>query len=118
VPLELGHDAFPTRGVADERVSGRAAVDEDVVDHPAIVVGQEAVLDLVGRQAGDVVGRDPLQPVERARPLERQPAHVADVEEADPVRTARCSSTIVVYWMGIDQPANSTSRPPFCPCHA
>ena len=33
-------------------------------------------------------------------------------------RTAWCSSTIVEYWTGIDQPPNSTSRPPWAWCQS
>ncbi len=34
------------------------------------------------------------------------------------LRTAWCSSTIDVYWTGIDQPPNSTSRPPWAWCQS
>ena len=50
---------------------------------PPSLVGHQAVLDLARREPGDVVGRDALEPGERVGPVEREPAHVADVEQPD-----------------------------------
>ena len=52
---------------------------------PPSLVGDQAVLDLVSASRRHLVGGDSLEPVEDARPVERQPAHVADVEKPDPL---------------------------------
>ena len=50
---------------------------------PPVCVGDQAVLDLVVGQGRHAVGGHPLEPVENAGPVESQPPHVADVEQAD-----------------------------------
>jgi len=58
------------------------AVDEEVVDDAAVLVGEAAVLGLAVGQFGGVVGGDALDEVEGMGSLEDELAHVADVEDA------------------------------------
>jgi hypothetical protein len=58
----LGDDVFAVRSVADNRVTERETIDEDVVDQPSLIVGHHAVLDLVDGEAGDLVRGDALKP--------------------------------------------------------
>ncbi len=44
--LELLDDARPIRRVADNQVGKRLTINQDIVDHPAPVVGHQAILDL------------------------------------------------------------------------
>ena len=78
--LQLLDDFTPIRRVADHQKRKRLPVNQDIVDHSTPVVGHQAILDLVVGQPGDLVGRHPLQPFEDARAVERQSAHMADVE--------------------------------------
>ncbi len=81
MPLELLDDLRPVRCVADDQVGHRLAVNEDIVDHPAPIVGHQAILDLTVRETRDFVGRDAFQPRQHRRAVESQLTHVADVEQ-------------------------------------
>ena len=58
------------------------AVGEEVVEHPAVLAAQHAVLRAVGGELGDVVGEDPLQERLGVGPGRLDLAHVRDVEDA------------------------------------
>ena len=85
VLLELGQHGGPVGRVTDQVVAVLVAIDQDVVDQPALIVGHQAVLDLVGIQLRDLVGGDPLQPGQHSRAVEGEAAHVADVKDPHPL---------------------------------
>ncbi len=67
--------------VGDDEVAVAAEpVGEEVVEHAAVLGAEAGVLGAADRDLGDVVGEDPLQEGERARPLDLDLAHVGDVE--------------------------------------
>ena len=76
-------DPGAIRGIADDQVGKRLAVDEDIVYHAAALVGHQAILDLSVVKPCDLVRRHAFQPLQDPRPVEGQPAHVADVEQTD-----------------------------------
>ena len=79
-PLEAG---LAVRRVDDEQVPVLVEpVDDQVVDDPAGLVGQQRVLRLAGREPVDVVRERRLQQVARRRPFDLDLAHVRDVEDA------------------------------------
>ena len=65
--------------------SRMVAMDQDVVDEPALIIGHQAVLNLVEIQLRDMVGGDPLQPGQHFRAVEGEAAHVADVKDPHPL---------------------------------
>jgi len=83
--LELGQHSGPVGSVTDQVVAVLVAIDQDVVDQPALIVGHQAVLDLVEIQLRDMVGGDPLQPGQHSRAVKGEAAHVADVENPHPL---------------------------------
>ena len=79
-PTEVG---LAIRGVDDEQIAALAeAVDDQVVDDPAVLVRQERVLRLPRRDPVEVVREEALQEGGRLRPLDLDLAHVRDVEDA------------------------------------
>ena len=71
------------RGVHDEEVGALAdPVDDQVVDDPAVLVRQQRVLRLAGRELVEVVRERALQQLVGTRPLHLELAHVRDVEDA------------------------------------
>ena len=81
--LKLGEHRWPVGRVADQVVAVLVTVNQDVVDQPALVIGHQAVLDLIEIQLRDMVGGDPLQPRQYSRAVEGEASHVADVEDPD-----------------------------------
>ena len=57
-------------------------VGDQVVDDPAVLVRQQRVLRAAGRDAVEVVREQALEQLVRARALDLELAHVADVEDA------------------------------------
>ena len=57
-------------------------VDDEVVDDSPVLVRQQRVLRLSGREPIEVVRECALQELVRARPLHLELAHVRDVEDA------------------------------------
>ncbi len=87
-PLELADDLGAVAGVADHAETAfglRNPIDEHVVEHAALVIDHQAVLDLLGIEPRDLVGGGAFQPGLGVGPLEAEPAHVADVEEPGPL---------------------------------
>ncbi len=79
-PLEV---AFPVRRVDDEQIAAALdAVDDQVVDDPALLVGQERVLRPADVDLVDVVREQRLEELPGRRPLDVELAHVRDVEDA------------------------------------
>ena len=78
---EPGEVGFVVRRVGDDQVAVAAEpVGEEVVEDAALLVAQARVLGAADGDRGDVVGEDPLEEGERARPLDLDLAHVGDVE--------------------------------------
>ena len=57
-------------------------VGEEVVDDPAVVPAQHAVLGAADAELRDVVGEDPLEEVQRAGPGRLDLTHMGHVEDA------------------------------------
>ena len=86
-PLPGGVDPLPVlpgvAGVDHQPVAVLVqAVDEDVVDHGAVLVAHQRVLHPPDRQFGGVVGADELDEVQGLGPPHLKLAHVRHVEEA------------------------------------
>ena len=118
VLVEPGDDLLAVGGVDHHRPAVGPAVDEHVVADAALLVADQAVADLEVLHRGGVVGVDVLDQVERVRPAEREPAHVADVEQPGGGADGLCSSMMVVYCTGMSQPAKSTMRAPWATCQS
>ena len=58
------------------------AVDDQVVDDPAVLVREQRVLRLAGREPVEIVRERALQQLAGARSLDLELAHVRDVEDA------------------------------------
>ena len=101
-------------GVDDDQIPGLIGqpVDDDVVDHPALLVWQERVLSVSWFERGDVVGGDQLQVRERVGAGDADLPHVPQIERPAADRTVRCSSITPLYWTGISQPAKGIRRAP------
>src|SRR5690606_23528835 len=81
--LEVRDDGVAVRGVRDDQVLVFAlAVDEQVVDDAAGVVGQHAVLPAADLEPGGVVERGVGQERRGVRPGDPHLGHVGDVEDA------------------------------------
>ena len=79
-PREVG---LAVRGVDDEEIGALVEpVDDEVVDDAAVLVREQRVLRLAGRELVDVVRERRLQEVAGARPFDLELAHVRDVEHA------------------------------------
>ena len=86
VILHPGEVFFAPAGVdTDEQAGGRIPVDDDVVDHAALLVAERAVLRLAVGALREIVRHQPLGGFERSRAIDGHLAHVADVEDADPL---------------------------------
>ena len=59
------------------------AIDDQVVDHAAVVVEQKGVLALAHGEPVEVVRQQPVQPCRRARAFGKKLAHVRDVEHPE-----------------------------------
>ena len=57
-------------------------VDEQVIDDPALFIGEAGVLDITDLELGGIVAGDILDETERIWPLNPEFSHVRDVEDA------------------------------------
>ena len=81
--LEPGEVRDVVGGVRDRQEAiDLEAVGEQVVEDPAVLAAEHAVLRAARRDRGDVVGEQPLQQLERLRAARLDLAHVRDVEDA------------------------------------
>ena len=69
-------------GVDHQQKAVEQCVHQQVVNHPAVVVGQQGVLGLPGADAGDVVGEDRLQELAGTVAHHVDLTHVRHVEES------------------------------------
>src|SRR5467141_4191878 len=75
--------APPARIDADEQPLRGKAVDDDVVDHAALLVAEGAVLRLPVVALGEIVGGQSLRGLQGARAFQRDLPHVRHVEHAN-----------------------------------
>jgi len=70
---------------AGQLIAGVEAADEQVVDDIARRLEQERVANLLGSQGRDIRGCTSTEQVRGVRSLDREEAHVGDVEDPDPL---------------------------------
>ena len=80
VPCDPRHDLGTIRCVHDHAKPVRPPVDQHIVQNAAALVADQSISDLALLHRRGVVGENPLDQVQRVRPLEPQPAHVTDVK--------------------------------------
>ena len=102
VPRDVREVLRDVRRVDDHHDVVGEAIDEAVVLDRAAVVENRRIVHLADGERGDVVGRDVVDEVDRARAADDELAHVRDVEQPARSRTALCSAVMPCgYWTGI-----------------
>jgi hypothetical protein len=97
---------------AEEVVILGHLVHQDVVHKTAVLVEQARVVRLADLQFWHGVGSNGIGEFGGLGPANLDLAHVADIENADPLRTALCSSRIPEYCTGMSHPPKSTILAP------
>jgi hypothetical protein len=82
VPLDPGKIFVGVRGIDDKQeVFGVEAIDEQVINDAALLVGQGGILHLIVIELGHIVGRQLLEQREGVIPDDFDFAHMRNVEE-------------------------------------